>query len=108
MNFYQNSAPGNESSKKTLERSPSNANSKNRCVTPTKTTNVTAIQGQQHPSATNDNIAGCNRDQSEQVFGTSPPLPSPTDRVVIPPVNIICAPPSIHSQSHPSPFLDNP
>ena len=101
-------APGNESSKKTLERSPSNANSKNRCVTPTNTTNVTAIQGQQLPISANDSNAGCNRDRSEQVFATSPPLPSPTDRVVIPPVNIICAPPSINSQSHPSPYLDNP
>ena len=97
------------SNAKTLERTSSNANSKNRCVTPTTIANVTAVTGHQLPtiqsSQSNRNTKEHDHVQ-QQVLSTDNNSSSPPP--VIPPVNIICAPPSINSQSHLSPYLDNP
>ena len=99
-------APGNASSRKTLERTPSNANSKNRCITPTTTTNVTAVTAGHNQLSTIQSVSNTPLQRDQQVFDKIDNNSSPP--VVIPPVNIICAPPSLQSQSHPSPYLDNP
>ena len=92
------SVPGNTSSRRTLDRSPSNANSKNQCPTPTSKTTVTAIPVQP-PTTT---CAVSTRDLSQQVLPSNNSQP-----IIIPPVHIVCAPPSsLSPQSHPSPYLD--
>jgi serine/threonine protein kinase len=110
INNPQGTLERRPSNAKTLERTSSNANSKNRCATPTTIANVTAVLGHQLPtiqsSQSNRNTKQSEHVQQQQVFSTD--NNSSSSPHVIPPVNIICAPPSIHSQSHLSPYLDNP